>query len=235
MHPRFPLVTLLGALALVAVTAPETASAQKYDECQFTKRKAKKKRAPVCKKDIHKSTWIVVSGTWREKLTIDEATDSATFHGTGETNFRAGGLDGRSPFPSKKRPVVPMISKARFDHLIEFNMTSTGGWTTKQKHYPCGLTFGQEYAPPGFGGIFILAGKSVRVQWPVGAAGFGCGDAPYMAPGAEFPTPIQTYKLASFKNRRLVILPIAFDHKDTREGFSARRTIDGVARMRRYR
>jgi hypothetical protein len=32
-----------------------------------------------------------------------------------------------------------------------------------------------------------------------------------------------------------VILPIAFDHKDAREGFSARRTIDGVARMRRYR
>jgi hypothetical protein len=235
MHPRSPLVTLLAALALVAVTTPETHAAPKYNECQFSKRKAKKKRAPVCKKDIHKSTWIVVSGEWREKLTMKEARENASFSGTGEANFRAGGLSGRSPFPSKKRPVVSMVSTAMFDHLIEFSSSSTGGWTTKDRYYGCNLTLGQQHAPFGFGGIFMLAGKNIRVQWPVGATGFGCGSGPYGTPGAEFPTPVETYKVASFRNRRLAYLPIAFDHQDESEGFSARRTIDGVARMRRYR
>lgn len=240
MHPRSPLMGLIAALALVAVSTPDTASAQgRYNECQFSKRKAKKKKkAPVCRKDIQKSTWTVVSGRWNEKLTIDEAMDSATFAGSGETYFRAGGLSGRSRFPSRKRPVVSMVSKAKFDNLIEFKMTSTGGWTssgTDRRYYPCDVSWGQDKAPFGFGGIFMLAGKTVRVQWPVGAAGFGCGSSPYPTPGADFPTPVQAYKIASFRNRRLVVLPIAFDHREVRDGFSARRTIDGVARLRRYR
>jgi len=234
MHPRFPLVALLGAIALMATTPPQAASA-KYKECEFSKTRAKKKKAPRCQKDLSRSKWIVVSGEWHEKLTIAESDDSAQFSGQGTADLEAGGLDGGKPFPARREPTVSMISKANFDHLIDFKMTSTGGWKTKNDYYPCGLSYGNEYKPSGFGGIFSLTGRNVRVQWPVGAAGFGCGDAPYMAPHAEFPTPIETYRLASFKNRRLVKLPIAFDVKDVSEGHNARRTIDGVARLRRYR
>jgi hypothetical protein len=46
---------------------------------------------------------------------------------------------------------------------------------------------------------------------------------------------VATYPLASFQSRRLVLLPIKFDVKESRDSFEARRTIEGVARLRRYR
>lgn len=234
MHPRSPLLSFLAVLALVAFTAPEAASA-KYKECEFSKSRAKKKKAPRCTKSLTRSKWIVVSGEYVENLGITETTDTATFNGTATAEFDAGGLDGANRFPTRKEPAVAWVSKATYDHQIDFSMVSTGGWTTKKRSYDCGLSYGNEVKPFGFGGIFMLAGKNVRVQWLVGATGFGCGTAPYPPPSADFPTPVETYKLASFKNRRVVVLPIAFDHAETAEGFNARRVIDGVARLRRYR
>ena len=73
------------------------------------------------------------------------------------------------------------------------------------------------------------------MQWPLGTVGFGCADGPYPTPSPEFPDPVSTYPLRSFKNRRLVVLPFAFDVKEAHDEFRARRTIEGVGRLRRYR
>ena len=232
-------MTRLPALAAVALplaliaAAPQTASAA-YKECEFSKKKAKKENAPRCKRDLGKSRWIVVSGAWREQLTITEQRDNATFQGTGTANFVAGGLNGNSPFPSRRRPTVSMVSTRPAG--VEFESSSQGGWSANDRYYDCSWRAPEGSAPNGFGGIFTLQGKrKVRVQWPLGAAGFGCADGPYGTPSPDFPDPVQTYRLSAFRNKRLVRLPIALDFKDESEDFSARVTYDGIARLRRYR
>ena len=239
MH-KLTCLLLLAAPALglaVPAASPDSASAA-YKECEFSKRKAKRHKAPVCAKDLAKSRWIVVSGTWKENLTVHEETDGAVFDGSGTADFRAGGLDGATPFPSRKRPVVSMVSTKKFDHQVEFDATSQGGWTTTSspsRFYDCSFQAPPNSEPNGFGGIFFLAGSNVRVQWPLGATGFACSDGPYATPSPDFPDPVSTYPLGSFKNRRIVVLPIAFDWTDAHDGLEARLTYDGVGRLRRYR
>jgi hypothetical protein len=232
-----PLLAALSAGLAVPAASPDSASASAgYKECEFSKRKAKKRKAPVCAKDLSRSRWIVVSGTWRQNLTVHEETDGAVFDGTGSADFRAGGLSGASPFPSKKRPVVSMVSTKLFDHLVEFSASSQGGWTTTRgRFYDCSFQAPPGSEPNGFGGIFMLSGKNVRVQWPLGATGFGCGDGPYATPAPEWRTPVSTYPLKSFENRRLVRLPIAFSWTDESPTFRATNSYDGVGRLRRYR
>jgi hypothetical protein len=75
----------------------------------------------------------------------------------------------------------------------------------------------------------------VSVQWPLGATGFGCAEGPYPTPSPDFPDPVASYALSSFKNRRLVRLPIKFDWTDAHDAFSARVTYEGIGRLRRYR
>ena len=218
-------------LALSAAAAP--AAQAKYKECEFTKKLAKKEHAPRCK-PLGRSRWIVVSGEWEEVLTIKDATDGATFSGQGSANFQALGLNGNSPFPNFKHRVRSLVS-ARPEG-VELEGATHGGWTTKSRFYECGITIPEWAKPNGFGGIFMLSGKNVRVQWILGASGFGCGTSPYPTPSPDFPDPVAKYPLKRFRgNRRLVRLPIAFDFKDVRGSFSARVTYDGIARLRRYR
>jgi hypothetical protein len=233
MTRRLPALAAV-ALPLALIAASPLPASAAYKECEFTKKKAKKEKAPRCARDLGKSRWIVVSGAWREELTISEQRDNASFQGTGSANFVAGGLNGHSPFPSRKRPTVAMVSTRRAG--VEFEASSQGGWTSNDRYYDCGWTAPENSEPNGFGGIFSLQGKSkIRVQWPLGAAGFGCADGPYGTPSPDFPDPVATYPLSAFRNKRLVRLPIAFDFKDESEDFSARVTYDGIARLRRYR
>jgi hypothetical protein len=119
---------------------------------------------------------------------------------------------------------------------VEFEASSQGGWTANDRYYDCSFQAPEGSAPNGFGGIFSLKGKrKVSVQWILGATGFGCGSAPYGTPSPDFPDPVATYRLADFRGKRLVRLPIAFDFTDERADFSARVTYDGIARLRRYR
>jgi hypothetical protein len=224
------------ALALplaLAAALPHSASAA-YKECEFTKKKAKQHKAPRCKRDLGKSRWIVVSGAWKEKLTISEQRDNATFQGTGEANLVAGGLNGNSAFPSRRQPTVSMVSTRAGG--VEFDASSEGGWTSNDRYYDCSFNAPPNSEPNGFGGIFTLKGKTkVSVQWILGGTGFGCADGPYGTPSPDFPDPVATYALKQFRNKRLVRLPIAFDFTDAKEGFNARVTYDGIARLRRYR
>ena len=237
MHKLICLSALLAfALPATAVAAPATGSAatkKKRKECEFTKKKAKKKKAKLCSRALGDSRWIVVSGDWKEKLTVHATDGDAVFDGSGGSDFQALGLNGDSAFPSHAQPVVSMVSTRPAG--VTFSSSTQGGWTEGSRFYDCSFTAPAGSAPRGFGGIFSLSGKRVSVQWFVGAAGFGCADGPHETPSPRFPDPIATYPLASFQNRRLVVLPIAFDVKESRDSFVAHRTIDGVARLRRYR
>jgi hypothetical protein len=234
MKRRLPALAAAALPLALLAAAPSPASAA-YKECEFTKKRAKKHKAPRCARDLGKSKWIVVSGEWRQELTVSEQRDDASFTGTGQANLRAGGLSGATPFPSRKRPTVSMTSTTRAGGTVEYSASSQGGWTDRNRHYDCGFTAPESWAPNGFGGIFSLKGrKSVKVQWVMGGAGFRC-DTPYGIPSPKFPITTSTYPLASFENRRLVKLPIAFAFDDDRADFSAHTTYDGVARLRRYR
>ncbi len=223
----------LALLATVALTAAAPAAQAKYKECEFTKKRAKQEHAPRCK-PLGKSRWIVVSGEWKEVLTVKDATDGATFSGKGTADFQALGLNGNSPFPNYRHPVRSLVS-ARPEG-VELDGESHGGWTTSSRFYPCGLTIPDYATPNGFGGIFMLAGKNVKVQWILGATGFGCNTGPYPTPSPDFPDPVAKYPLKKFRgNKRIVRLPIAFDFKDVHGSFDARVTYDGIARLRRYR
>jgi hypothetical protein len=229
---RFAFVAAASLAVALPVAVPQSASAA-YKECEFSKRKAKREKAPRCKRNLARSRWIVVSGAWKEKLTVHDSNDGATFDGTGTATFQAGGLNGNSRFPSRRRPTVSMVSTRPAG--VEFAASSRGGWRTRSRFYDCGITAPDWAKPNGFGGIFTLAGKRVKVQWPLGAAGFGCGDSPYGTPSPRFPDPVATYSLKRFRNRRLVRLPFHFDWKDERGSFRAHLTYDGIGRLRRYR
>jgi len=232
---RLPLLAAAAFAVALPATAATTASAKpKYKECEFTKKKAKRHHAPRCKKDLGRSRWIVVSGEYKEVLTIHDAFDSAVFDGRGTTEFQALGLNGNSAFPSRRHPVSSMVSTR--PEGVDFASSSKGGWTTKSRFYDCGITAPAYAKPNGFGGIFSLAGKKrVKVQWFIGAAGFGCDEGPYPTPSPDFPDTVSRYPLRRFRGRRIVRLPIAFDFKDVHDSFSARVTYDGIARLRRYR
>lgn len=234
-------ILLAAALAVAAlpIAAPAPASAatatakkKHKKECQFTKKKAKRKKAPLCE-GLSDSRWIVVSGGWHEKLQVEDADGNATFKGTGQSDLEALGLNGDSAFPSAKQPVVSMVSTRRAG--VTFSASSKGGWTDGNRFFDCSFTAPADSKPNGFGGIFSLKGKSVAVQWLLGATGFGCADGPYPTPSPDFPDPVSSYPLASFQNRRLVVLPIAFSFKDVHGAFDARVTYEGEARLRRYR
>lgn len=232
-------LALAAALALpVAADAspmPVTPAAKKKrKECEFTKKKARKKKARLCADVIGESRWIVVSGSWKEKLSVhDVESDGAVFDGTGSGHLEATGLSGDSAFPSKSRPTVSMVSTRKGG--VSFGASSQGGWTSGKRFFDCSFTAPAGSAPNGFGGIFTLSGKRVTVQWLIGATGFGCGEGPYPTPSPDFPDPVRSFPLASFENRRLVTLPIAFSFRDAHDSFDARVTYDGVARLRRYR
>ena len=82
----------------------------------------------------------------------------------------------------------------------------------------------------------VLSGKNVKVQWILGASGFGCGTSPYGTPSPDFPDPVAKYPLTKFRGKkRIVRLPIKFDFKDVHGSFDAHVTYDGIARLRRYR
>jgi hypothetical protein len=234
MNRRLPALAAVALPLALLAAAPNPASAA-YKECEFTKKKVKKHKAPRCARDLGKSRWIVVSGEWRQELTVSEQRDDASFTGTGEANLRAGGLSGATRFPSRKRPTVSMTSTTKAGGSVEYNASSQGGWTDRNRHYDCGFTAPASWTPSGFGGIFSLKGKKrVSVQWVMGGAGFRC-DTPYGIPSPDFPITVSTYPLSAFKNERLVRLPIAFDLEDEGADFSAHATYDGVARLRRYR
>jgi hypothetical protein len=166
-------------------------------------------------------------------LTVHDAFDGAVFDGRGTTDFEALGLNGNSAFPSRRHPTVSMVSSR--PPGIDFASSSKGGWTTKSRFYDCSYTYPSSANPSGFGGIFTLAGKKVKVQWVIGAAGFGCADGPYPTPDPRFPDPVSKYSLKRFRGRRIVRLPIKFDFKDVRGSFDAHVTYKGIARLRRYR
>jgi hypothetical protein len=217
----------------VSAAAPPAASA-KYKECEFKNRLAIKRHAPRCKKNLGKSRWIVVSGAWKEVLTVHDSSDGATFDGKGTSDFEALGLNGNSAFPSRRHSTRSLVSTRR--EGVDFSSSSKGGWRTRSRYYDCGITAPNWAKPNGFGGIFSLSGrKNVKVQWILGAAGFGCGSSPYGTPSPRFPDPVAKYSLKRFRNRRIVRLPIAFDFKDVRGSFRAHVTYDGIARLRRYR
>lgn len=228
-------LALIAAVALpAAVPATAPAATKKRKECEFTKKKAKRKKARLCADVLGESRWVVVSGKWDEKLTIHAADpDGATFDGTGTGQLAATGLSGDSPFPSKQQPTVSVVSTRRGG--VTFGASSHGGWTSGERFFDCSFTAPADSAPKGFGGIFTLSGKRVAVQWVIGATGFGCGDGPYPTPSPDFRDHVSSYPLASFENRRVVTLPISFDLRDAHDSFDARLTYSGEARLRRYR
>jgi hypothetical protein len=233
-------LALAAALALPAVVdaapvAPVARAAKKKrKECEFTKKKARKKKARLCADAIGESRWIVVSGSWKEKLTVhDTDDDGAVFDGSGSGHLEAGGLSGDSAFPSRSRPTVSIVSTRRGG--VSFGASSHGGWTSGKRYFDCSFTAPADSAPNGFGGIFTLSGKRVSVQWLIGATGFGCGEGPYPTPSPDFPDTVSSYPLSSFENRRLVTLPITFELADTSGSLDAHVTYEGTARLRRYR
>src|SRR4051812_13987133 len=76
-------LALVAAVALpVAMPATAPAAKKKRKECEFTKKKAKRKKARLCADVMGQSRWVVVSGNWKEKLTIHDADPGgATFDG----------------------------------------------------------------------------------------------------------------------------------------------------------
>ena len=228
---RLPILAAAAISMGVVAAVPSVASA-KYKECEFSKRAAIKHNAPRCKKNLGKSRWIVVSGNWKEELTVHDVNGDAVFDGKGSATFQAFGLNGNSRFPSRRTPVRSMTSARR--NGTELEGSSTGGWRTRSRYYPCGMTIPESWKPNGFGGIFILSGKRVRVQWVIGAIGFKC-DTPYGVPSPDFPDPMSSYSLKRFRNKRIVRLPFKFDFTDDSGSLSARVTYKGIARLRRYR
>jgi hypothetical protein len=231
-HAQVPDTAGVAAPAASAAPSASTSAKAKYLECEFSKRRAIRRDAPRCKKNLGKSRWIVVSGNWKQELTVHDRSDDAVFDGKGTATFTAGGLNGNSRFPSRSRPVRSMVSTRPAG--VELEGSSTGGWRTRSRYYPCGMTIPESWKPNGFGGIFILSGKRVRVQWVIGAIGFRC-DTPYGIPSPDFPDPVSSYSLKRFRNKRIVRLPIKFDFTDNRGSMRARVTYTGIARLRRYR